>query len=200
MSPLKRITTRAAGPLVGLVLLAAFWVPAAGASADSIYQACRNGSSMNGFSKGDLQSALSGVPADLDEYYGCSAQINAAIIDKSVKSIPGGGRGIAGTKRKLKAASIDDLTTPAQRRRALAQAERSTPIDPDHPLARTGDAAIRMSDDRTLVSTIAPGSPTALIVGLIALMALLGAEFARRLSRSPRVQKFRQKPSTRDGD
>ena len=39
---------------------------------------------MSGFSKGDLQGALNGVPADLDEYFGCSGQIQKAIIDKNL--------------------------------------------------------------------------------------------------------------------
>jgi hypothetical protein len=200
MNALNTPTRFLAALVASLALLASTWAAIAAASSDAIYQACRNGAPMSGFSKADLQSALGGVPADLDEYFGCSAQINAAIIDKSVKGLPGGDTGIAGTRRKLKAASIDDLTTPAERRRALAQAERSTSIDPADPRASSVDSAIRTSDGRTLASVAAPNSPTALTLGLIALVILLGAEMARRMKGSPRWNKHQQEPAARDGD
>jgi hypothetical protein len=162
------------------------------ASSSAIYEACKTGSSLSGFSKADLQSALSNVPADLDEYSGCSGQISKALVDKATKSIPGGGKkGVKGTKAKLKAASATDLTTPAERKKLRAEVAKSTAVDSDSkPLSSSSDPAITTASGNTLASSAAPGTPKALIIGVIGLLILLGADLAGRLGKMPRVKKF----------
>jgi hypothetical protein len=181
-------------------LLAAAAAPAATASAGAIYKACRTGGSLSGFSKSDLQSALGGVPADAEEYYACSALINAAIIDKATQNIPGGhGSGVKGTKERLKKATVNDLTTPAERRRLRERVARQTNINSGRPFG-AGDPAIRAGAGQTLASSAAPGSPTALLIGMIGLLVLLGADLAGRLKRAPRTQQSAPDPIKRDDD
>src|SRR4051812_1810081 len=97
-----RRLTAALGMAAVLMCLGA---ASANASSSAIYEACKYGSSLSGFSKSDLQGALNGVPADLDEYSGCSGQINKALVDKAIKNVPGGNsKSVKGTKAKLKAA------------------------------------------------------------------------------------------------
>lgn len=160
------------------------------ASTSAIYQACRDGGSMSGFSKSDLQSALDGVPADLDDYYGCSAQINAALIAKATSNIPGGtGKGVKGTRAKLRAATTADLTTPADRKKAEAAVDKELTKASKSPLSATTDPAIHTGAGQTLASTVAPGVPVALIIGMLGLILLLGVELAGRLGKMPRLTK-----------
>ena len=164
----------------------------ASAATSDIYTACGQGGSLSGYSKAELQSALGGVPADLDEYYGCTAQINAALVNLATKNIPGGGgkSGIKGTKKKLSAASVNDLTTPAERKKLRAQVARESKLDTSEPLTSNSDPAISESTGQTLASAAAPGTPTALIIGVLGLLVLLGADLAGRLGKMPRVKKF----------
>lgn len=173
-------------------LLMTLGAVSANASSSAIYEACKTGSSLSGFSESDLQGALSGVPADLDEYSGCSGQINKALIDKKTKNIPGGGKGgIKGTRAKLRAASANDLTTPAERKKIRAQVAKETQLDKvTKPLSEDSDPAISTAAGNTLASSAAPGTPTALIIGVIGLLLLLGADLAGRLGKMPRVKKI----------
>lgn len=190
--PMSRTTTKQlVASLAAALLVLTLGASVAGASASAIYQACRDGGSMSGFSKADLQGALGGVPSDLDDYYGCSAQINAAIIDKSVSKIPGAGKGVKGTRAKLRNASIEDLTTPAQRKRALAEATKSTPLDPADPLPADINSAIKPAAGKTLASTAAPGTPIALVLGLVGLFLLLALELISRMTGSSALAKVR---------
>lgn len=195
-------TFKTVATLLGIAtLLMSFGTATASASSSAIYQACKNGSSMSGFSKGDLQGALNGVPADLDEYFGCSGQIQKAIIDKTTKNIPGGGKsGVKGTKAKLKAASVNDLTTPAERKKLAKQVEESTKLDTSKPLTSSSDPAISEAAGQTLASSTAPGTPTALIIGVIGLLLLLAADLAGRLGKIPRVTKFLPWSGPRDSN
>jgi hypothetical protein len=182
------------------VVLMALGAAGASASASAIYQACKEGTSLSGFSKADLQGALAGVPADLDEYSSCSGQINKALIDKATKSIPGVGKGIKGTKAKLKVASANDLTTPAERRKIRAQVAKATQVNENSkPLSEGSDPAISTAAGNTLASSTAPGTPTALIIGVIGLLLLLGADLAGRLGKMPRVKKYLPWSGPRDG-
>lgn len=194
-------TFKTVATLLGVVtLLMSVGTATASASSSAIYQACKNGSSMSGFSKGDLQGALSGVPADLDEYFGCSGQIQKAIIDKATKNIPGGKSGVKGTKAKLKAASVNDLTTPAERKKLAKQVEESTKLDTSKPLTSSSDPAISEAAGQTLASSTAPGTPTALIIGVIGLLLLLAADLAGRLGKIPRVTKYLPWSGPRDSN
>lgn len=194
-------TIKTFATLLGVAtLLMSIGAATSSASSSAIYQACKNGSSMSGFSKGDLQGALDGVPADLDEYFGCSGQIQKAIIDKATKNIPGGKSGVKGTKAKLKAASVNDLTTPAERKKLAKQVENDTKLDSSKPLTSSSDPAISEAAGQTLASSTAPGTPTALIIGVIGLLLLLAADLAGRLGKIPRVTKFLPWSGPRDGN
>lgn len=186
--------------LLGIViLLTSMGTTAASASPSAIYQACKNGSSMSGSSKGDLQGALNGVPADLDEYFGCSGQIQKAIIDRATKNIPGGESGAKGTRAKLKLASVNDLTTSAERKKLAKQVEESTKLDTSKPLTSSSDPAISEAAGQTLASSAAPGTPTALVIGVLGLLLLLAADLAGRLGKIPRVTKYLPWSGPRDG-
>lgn len=194
-------TPRKIATLLGAAALAiSLCASAALASSSAIYQACRDESSLDGFSKADLQAALGGVPADLDEYSSCSARINQAIVDKSVKSIPGSGKGVKGTRAKLRNASVEDLTTPSERKKALAKVEKETRLDSSDPLASTIDPSIQTAAGKTLASSTAPGTPVALIIGLAGLVLLLAVDLAGRIGLVPRVTKILPGSSERDGD
>lgn len=174
----------------------------AGASSSAIYEACKTGSSLNGFSESDLRGALAGVPADLDEYSGCSGQINKALADKALKNVPGGSGGsVKKTKAKLKAASANDLTTPAERKKIRAQVAKATDVGKvTKPLSENSDPAISTAAGNTLASSTAPGTPTALIIGVIGLLLLLAADLAGRLGKMPRVHKLLPWSGRRDDD
>ena len=154
-------------------------------------RSARHGGSSGGFSKADLQDALGGVPADLDEYFGCSAQIQPALVDKATQNIPVAERRVKGSRRSVKGASANDLTTAAERkklayagRRGDASSTRSKPLSSK---LRSGDLE---AAGKTLASSAAPGTPTALIIGVIGLLMLLGADLAGRLGKMPRVKKY----------
>lgn len=194
-------TFKTVATLLGIAtLLLSIGTATASASSSAIYKACKTGGSMSGFSKGDLQGALGGVPADLDEYFGCSGQIQKAIIDKTAKSLGGGDSSVKGTKAKLKLASINDLTTPAERKKLAKQVEESTKLDTSKPLTSASDPAISEAAGQTLASSTAPGTPTALIIGVIGLLLLLAADLAGRLGKIPRVTKFLPWSGPRDGN
>lgn len=184
-------TFKTVAALLGVAtLLMSIGTVTASASSSAIYQACKNGGSMSGFSKADLQGAINDVPADLDEYFGCSGLIQKAILDKVTKNIPGGKSGVKGTKAKLKLASANDLTTPAERKELADEVEESTKLDTSKPLTSSSDPAISEAAGQTLASSTAPGTPTALIIGVIGLLLLLAADLAGRLGKIPRVTKF----------
>ena len=180
-------------------LLMAIAATGASASASAIYEVCKTGGSMSGFSKSDLQNALSGVPADLDEYSGCSGQISQALINMATKNVGGGKSGVKGTKEKLKRASAEDLTTPAERKKLRLQVAKATKLDSNSkPLSSNSDPAISAAAGKTLASSAAPGTPTALIIGVIGLLLLLGADLAGRLGNMPRVKKHLPRSGSRD--
>lgn len=164
---------------------------AAPALADSsaIYQACGAGGSLDSFSKSELQAALPGVPADLDEYNGCSAQINAAIIAKATKNLSGstGATGVKGARARLRTADADDLTTPAERKKLAASVQRQIEKLADQPLTATTDPSIHTAPGKTLASSTAASTPLGMVIGVIGLLLLLGADLFRRLGKMPRI-------------
>lgn len=183
-----------------LALLAVGFAPAANASASAVIQACSNEQPLGGFSKKDLESALGSVPDDIDQYFQCTAKINAALVDKLTKNVPGkNGKGIKGQQAKLRAASVNDLTTSADRAKAKADVARATKLDSGDPFADNADPAIRAAGGNTLASTAAPNTPVALIVGVLGLLLLLGADLASRLG-LPGVKKLRSGSDQRDPD
>lgn len=193
---------KAALALTFAVMLMSIFAASANASASAIYQACSTGGSLGGFSKEDLESARNGVPADLDEYYACTAQIDSALIDKATDEIGGGGKGkgIKGQKAKLRAASVNDLTTEAERRKASEQVARDTRFDASDPFAGNADPVISAAAGKTLASTAAPSTPIALVIGVLGLVLLLGADLAGRLGKMPRVKKHLPGADPRDSD
>jgi len=185
---------------LGVLILPAYAVTAS-ASASAIYQACSTGASLSGFSQSDLEAARGGVPADLDEYYACTAQIDAALVDKATEDLPGGkGGSVKSQQAKLKNASVDDLTTDADRKKALAQVTRDTDFDSSKPFTGNADPVISAAAGKTLASSAAPSTPLALVIGVLGLVLLLGADLAGRLGKMPRVKKNVPGPDPRDGD
>ncbi len=173
-------------------LLALVGAAPAHAGSTAIYQACSTGGSMEGFSKSDLQSALSGVPADLEEYYSCSAQINAALVAKVTKSNPGstGAAGVKGTRAALRAASAEELTTPAERERIAERVGDKLADLGSKPPTATTDPSVPTAAGSAVAGTTAAGAPTALIIGVIGLLLLFSLDLFRRLGRNPRVAKI----------
>lgn len=184
----KPVTRRILLVPFGAVLVSLAFAASASASASAIYKTCAAEGSMSGFSKADLQAALPGVPADLDQYNSCSARINAAIIDKATKNLGGGG-GIKGTRARLKLAKINDLTTPAERKRALATAARDTKLNIADPLEDGANPAIAATAGKTLASASAPNTPVALVIGIVGLVLLLGTDLMGRLGVLPGSRK-----------
>lgn len=182
------VTRRTLLVLVSALLVSLAFAASAGASASAIYQTCAAEGSLSGFSKADLQAALPGVPADLDQYNACSARINAAIIDKATKDLGGGG-GIKGTRARLKLAKINDLTTPAERKRALAKATSDNKLDVADPLEEGANPAITAAAGKTLASASAPSTPIALVIGVVGLVLLLGADLMGRIGMLPGSRK-----------
>ncbi|MFT4049289.1 MAG: hypothetical protein QM648_05550 [Solirubrobacterales bacterium] len=191
---------------VAAALLMSVWTAAAQASAADVYKACGNdNASLDGFSKADLQAALGNVPADLDDYHGCSARIQAALVAKATKNIPGGssgstGKGVKGTRAKLRTATVDDLTDSSDAKKAAASVDKSLDGDSKSPLSDSTDPAITTAPGHTLVSTAAPGTPVALIIGVIGLLLLLGLDLLGRLGKMPRVSKILPWSGQRGGD
>lgn len=186
-------------------LLMSVWTASATASPSDVLKACGDdNASLNGFSKADLQGALGNVPADLDDYHGCSARINAALVAKATKDLGGGtggtGKGVKGTRAKLRTANVDDLTNSADKKKAAAAVDKQLAGDSKSPLANSTDPAIRTAAGNTLVSTAAPGTPIALIVGIIGLLLLLAVDLAGRLGKMPRVTKILPWSGRRGGD
>lgn len=183
------------------VMLMSICAVTANASASAIYQACSTGASLSGFSKADLESARSGVPADLDEYYACTAQIDAALVDKATADLPGGKDGsVKSRTAKLRNASVEDLTSAADRKKANEQVARETKFDASKPFTGDADPVISAAAGKTLASTAAPSTPIALVIGVLGLLLLLGADLAGRLGKMPSVKKILPGSDPRDGD
>lgn len=188
-SAITRITSILALACIVSSLLAA----QAFASSDAVYQACANGGSLDGFSKSELQSALGGVPTDIDEYYSCSALINAALLNKVSKG-SGGGTGKTGSsknpKAAIKSASVNDLTTKKERSKLRAKAAEESEVTLGDPLDSATSPDITESAGKTLASAAAPTVPTALIIAVIGLLLMIAFDLAGRIGKMPRVTKL----------
>ncbi len=199
-SAFTRVPTSLALAFIVTSLLAACFTASAFASSDAVYKACANGGSLDGFSKSDLQSALGGVPTDLDEYYGCSALINAALLNKATKGSSGGTSktgGVKGGKAAIKAASVNDLTTKKQRKELRDKVEEESDLKAGDPVDTATSPDITEAAGKTLASSAAPSIPTALIIAVIGLLLLIAVDLAGRLGKMPRVKSLL--PKNRDG-
>jgi microcystin-dependent protein len=180
---------KATSSLAIAVMLLSISVPFASASSSGVINACTGGGSLSGFSESDLRGALGDVSATDDEYYGCTAQINAALVDKATKDIPGHGHGVKSVKNKLAKASVNDLTTAAQRKKLRAKVDKETKVDTSKPLNASSDPAIATAAGKTLSSAAAPSTPIALVIGVVGLALLAGADLAGRVGKMPGVTK-----------
>lgn len=186
-----RLLSYVAAAFVGLLLLAG--TAAANATSSSIYQACIDSESLSGFSKSSLQSALSGVPSDLDEYYDCSGQIKAAIAGKSDKS--GGGPTAQVKSAGGKYGSDDDKyagLSSSERKAAIARDKRKS-------AARDTDAAVRRAATTPLAASAGAATPVWLIIGIGGLVLLLALELLRRTNLADRLP-GRRSSATPRGD
>lgn len=148
----------------------------------SVISDCTADNSIDGnYSTAELQRALQNVPADVDQYYGCSDLIRQALLNKA--SDDGGGSG--GGKGKKGGEALNAAATPAQRKAAERKAEQA--VEDALPSAGKITAGIPAEVDRTgsktLASSAAPGTPTAMIVTLAGLVLLFLGELAARRPR-----------------
>lgn len=163
------------------VATALFAVAPTTASA-SIISDCTADNSIDGnYSVSDLQDALKSVPADVDQYYGCSDLIRQELLNKAHDdSDDDGGKVGKGGNEALNAAA-----TPAQRKRAEREAaEAVAEALPGHSSSTAGDdVGVQPAAAKTLATSAAPGTPGAMIIALIGLVLLFLGEFAARRSR-----------------
>jgi hypothetical protein len=97
-------------------------------------------------------------------------------------------------------ASAAAATTPAERKKILAKVEKDSKLSDDGSLAGADGGTISKAGGQTLASSSAPGVPTALIIAVVGLMLLFGADLAGRLGKMPRVTKILPKTGRRGGD
>jgi hypothetical protein len=102
-------------------------------------------------------------------------------VNKATKNIPGGGKDLRSTRSKLKRAKVKELTTKAERKRIAAAVRRQTKLNPSKPLSSSSDPAIATAPGQTLSSAAAPNAPTALLIGVLGLALLAGADLAGRV-------------------
>lgn len=162
--------------LVLTLLLVLALAPAADASYQAVIRDCAQHSALGHlvghYSRGDLQRALTHLPADVDEYTDCRSIISNALATK------GAGRGFRGFTPPAGGSGgspSDPLAsaTPDERRAvAQAQAGGGSPI-------RVGDAMIRPGELRTAASI--SDVPTPLLVAAILLLAVTLAVAAPRI-------------------
>lgn len=187
--------------LISFACAFSIFVAVASASTDAILKDCNDDGVLNGnYSKADLQTALQNIPADLDQYSSCGGLINAALLKKVTKPSGRKGGGGKGGNASAKTASVDELTTPAQRKKIRKSVEKAAALSPDAPIAAAeGVGGIKKASGQTLASDSAPSVPTALIIAVIGLLLMFGVDLAGRLGKIPRVTKILPK-SGRRGD
>ena len=188
-----------------LVCLAALLTSVAVAEAsayDDVYKDCADNQVLNGtYTKAHLRGALQNVPTDADEYYGCSALINAALLNKVTNKKGGSTKfsGPKGGKAALQTASVNDLTTKKQRNKIRAKVAQESAIGKAvAPITAATSPDIRKAAGQTLASSAAPSAPTSLIIAVLVLVLLIGIDLAGRLGKIPRVHKLLPKPGRRD--
>jgi hypothetical protein len=188
--------------LACFVVLLGFAAVAEASQYDDVYKDCTDNQVLNGsYSKAHLRGALQNVPSDADEYYGCSALINAALIDKVTKKKGTSDKfsGPKGGKAALKAASVNDLTTKKQRKKIAAKVAKETAVDKAvSPITAVTSPDIKKAAGQTLASSAAPSTPTSLIIAVVVLVLLILADLAGRLGKIPRVSKLLPKSGRRD--
>lgn len=148
----------------------------------SIISDCTADNSIDGnYSVSDLQDALKDVPADVDQYFGCSDLIRQELLNKAHDDSDedGGksGKGGKGGNEAINAAATPEQKKRAERKAALAVAKAL----PRKERSATGiDADVQRTAAKTLATSAAPGTPTAMIIALIGLILLFLGEFAAR--------------------
>jgi hypothetical protein len=162
-------------------------------SSDAIIQDCNQDGSLDGkYSKSALQNALKNIPKDVSQYSDCESLISQALLTALNDKHHGRGGGHSG--------SAAATTTPAQRKKYEAKVAKDSRLSSAGPIASTDGAKISRAGGQTLASSTAPGIPTALIVAVVGLLLLFGADLAGRLGKMPRVHKILPKTGRRGGD
>lgn len=180
--------TRFAVALVAALTLVLAITPVAGASVDAILKDCNDdGALSGGYSPSDLKNALGNIPADLQQYSNCESLIQQALLKKVTDSKS---PSLKGGNARGKAASVNALTTPAQRARIRKQVEKLATIQPNDPIVAAGNPAIQQAAGNTLTSSKSPAVPTALVIAVFGLLMLFGIDLAGRMGKIPRVQKL----------
>ncbi len=169
--PMKRRTRHL---ITALAVSATALVAVPVASADPVSDCAADGSLGGGYSNSELKSALGNIPADLDEYSDCRAQISGAITGGgSGPNASASGNGAAGSTPAAvakKQAAAKKQAKQAKKKRKLREIAAATP--------ETGakDITLQAADTSN-------GMPTGLILALIALGLLALAGGLMTLSR-----------------
>lgn len=161
-----------------LVLALAFAALSAAVASASVISDCTDNNSLDGnYSASALKNALQNVPADVDQYYGCSDLIRQELLNKAAPNVTD--KGGKGGGADLNAAATDE-----QRKQAERKVEQAVNEAMPHgkPVAPGQAADIERTGAKTLASTAAPGTPIALIVALIGLLLLFAGELVSRRS------------------
>jgi hypothetical protein len=160
------------------------------ASADPVSD-CADGSLDGTYSNDELRSALNNIPADLDAYGDCRAQISGAIRPEAEGAghLPGqSAPGVPRTPAEIKQHRLR-IKQKQQARKAKEKAKKAREIALKIPDAGTKTAAVQ-------TAASANGMPTGLILALVALGLLALAGGLMTLSRRvPAVgEAFRRGP------
>lgn len=186
MSNLTRI--RFSVVFATLAIAFSAFASSAAASVDSILRDCNDDGALNGkYSPSQLKKALDNIPSDLKQYSNCESVIRQALLKKVTKNTS---PSLKGGKTKGKAASINALTTPKQRRDIREKVEDDSTLDPGESIVAAGNPAIKTAAGNTLDSSRSPGVPLALLIAGFGLLLLFGIDLAGRFGKMPRVQSF----------
>lgn len=163
----------------------------------SVISDCTADNSLDGkYSTSELRDALKNMPADVDQYYGCSDLIRQALL-KDVDKHPKRGGDSAGDSN----AALNAATTSAQRKQAERKAEKAVEkaVPGSGATSGTRDGAGEPTGAKSLGSSASPGTPGALLIALAGLFLLFLGDLAARGAKLPAVKKFMRRSGPTDG-
>lgn len=152
----------------------------------SVISDCTADNSIDGrYSASELRDALRNMPADVDQYYGCSDLIRQELLNNVDKHDNDKNNGDSNE-------SLTAATTPEQREQARRNAESA--VQKALPKAGASVAvdgeSVERSGAKTLASSASPGTPAAMVIALIGLLLLFLGDLAARRAKMPDMKKF----------